>query len=149
MNSYILSLLALLGGVFLAMQGALNAQLGDVLKHPLLAAVIAFFCSTLFAFLFVLISPNNYPSWAEIQKVPSYLWFTGGLFSVLGISLYYYTIPKLGLSTMISFGLSGQLLFSLVAAHFGWFNLPVEPLNIRRAIGATAMIIGILFINTK
>lgn len=43
MNQYINILLAFVGGVFLAMQGGLNAQLGVQLKNPLLASLTAFF----------------------------------------------------------------------------------------------------------
>jgi len=105
MNPYLLTLLAFIGGVFLALQGSLNAQLSVLLKHPLLASLVAFCSSTFFAFLMVIFTVKSYPTNIEIRQIPIYLWFAGGLFSLLGISLYYYTIPKLGLASMISFGL--------------------------------------------
>lgn len=147
MNQYLLSLLALIGGAFLALQGSLNAQLGLLLKNPLLASFIAFCSSTCFAFLVVIISVRSYPTSAEIQAIPKYLWFAGGFFSLIGISLYYYTIPKLGLGTMISFGLCGQLCFALIAGHFGWFDLPTEPISLQRLLGLIAMIVGILLLH--
>ena len=149
MNPYILYFLAIIGGVFLAAQGGLNSNLGVLLKNPLLASVVAFFCSTVFAFILVVIHVKNTPSWIEIKQIPMYLWFTGGLFSVLGISLYYYTIPKLGISSMISLGLFGQLAFSVIAGHFGWLNLPTEPITMKRILGVIAMLSGILLINIK
>lgn len=145
----LLSLLAFTAGVLLTIQGGLNTQLGVLLRHPLLATVIAFFFSLCFALILALASIKQFPSSAQIQEIPDYLWFTGGLFSVLGVSLYYYTIPKLGVSTMISLGLSGQLLFSVVAGHFGWFGLPVEPLSLQRIMGILALGSGIFLINLK
>jgi transporter family-2 protein len=71
------------------------------------------------------------------------------MFSVVGISLYYYTIPRLGISTMISLGLSGQLIISVIAGHYGWFGMPEEPVTIKRMVGAIAMIVGIVMINQK
>lgn len=56
MNQHTLSALAILGGVFLAVQGGLNSNLGVLLKNPLLASVVAFLSSTIFAFFFVLLS---------------------------------------------------------------------------------------------
>lgn len=141
--------LAFTGGVFLAAQGGLNARLGVLLKSPLLASLVAFSCSALFAFLLVVFSMKGIPARQDLRAIPGYLWVTGGLFSVLGISLYYYTIPKLGVSTMISLGLCGQLIFSVIAGHFGWFNLPVEPVDYKRMLGIAAMIAGILLINVK
>lgn len=80
-------MLAILAGVFLAAQGVLNSSLGVLLKSPLLASVVAFFSSTVFATAFVLLSIKSSPNWGEIKQIPIYLWFTGGLFSVLGIIL--------------------------------------------------------------
>ncbi|WP_271769606.1 DMT family transporter [Aquimarina algiphila] len=149
MNQYILSIIAFIGGVFLAAQGGLNAHLGVLLKNPILASVVAFFCSTIFAVTFILLTVKDIPTWTDIKEIPVYLWFSGGLFSVLGVSLYYYTIPKLGISTMISLGLFGQLTFSILAGHFGWLNLPTEPITIKKIIGAISMIAGIVLINLK
>ena len=149
MNQLILSAIAFTGGVFLAAQGAFNSHLGVLLKNPLLASVTAFLSSTLFSFLFVLLSAKNPPSLATIKNIPFYLWFTGGLLSVIGISLYYYTIPKLGISTMISIGLCGQIIFSIIAGHYGILGLPIEPITIKRILGVVSMISGILLINYK
>ena len=149
MNQTSLSALAILGGVFLAAQGGLNSNLGVLLKNPLLASVIAFFSSTIFALAFVLISVKSAPNWVDLKQIPIYLWFTGGLCSVLGISLYYYTIPKLGISTMISLGLFGQIAFSIIAGHFGWLNLPIEPITFKRGLGLIIMMSGIILINIK
>lgn len=149
MKQSLLLSLAFFGGVFLAMQGGFNARLGMLLKNPLLASVIAFTSSTIFAVLMVVFSVKTYPSLLKIKEVPWYLWFSGGLFSCIGISLYYYTIPKLGVSTMISMGLCGQLIFSVIAGHFGWLQLPVELITVKRIAGLLAMISGIIIINWK
>ncbi len=141
--------LAFIGGIFLAMQGGLNAQLGVLLKNPLLASLIAFFGSTIFALLFVVFNFKSLPTALQIKEVPFYLWFLGGFFSVIGISLYYYTIPKIGISTMISIGLCGQLIFAVIAGNYGWLNLPVEPITIKRILGILSMILGITLINFK
>ncbi len=147
MNTILFPLLALIAGVFLGAQGGLNAQLGVHLKQPLWASVIAFTCSAFFALLFVVIGRKGLPGPGLWSEIPYYLWFSGGFMSVVGISLYYYTIPKLGLSVMISYGLCGQLLFALIVGHYGWLNLPVNPITVTRAVGAGTMIIGVLLMN--
>ena len=141
--------LALLGGVFLAAQGGFNSQLGVQLKSPLAASLAAFIWSSAFALVLILISGKSLPQVHSLQKIPTYLWFTGALFSVVGISLYYYTIPKLGMANMISLGLCGQLIFSVIANHYGWFGMPVSPISITKSIGIIAMIVGIILINLK
>ena len=146
MNQNINMILAIVGGVFLAMQGGFNAQLGVQLRNPLMASLVAFFFSMVFALLMVLMSLKNFPKVSLLYDIPKYLWFTGALFSVIGICLYYYTIPKLGISTMISLGLFGQLLFSAIAGHYGWFGMPQEPMQFKRILGVMTMCIGILLI---
>jgi len=147
MNQHYHITLAFMGGVFLAVQGGLNAQLGVQLKNPLLASLVAFCFSALFSFLIVVVSLKEIPQFNILVGIPKYLWFTGALFSVLGICLYYYTIPKLGIATMISFGLFGQLIFSAIAGHFGWFGFSQEPFGVKRALGFLAMCIGIFMVN--
>lgn len=146
MNALSLSLLAIIGGICLAAQGGFNATLGILLKNPLLATCSAFLSSTCFSLIYVLVNYKDLPAIKTIENIPIYLWFTGGFLSLLGISLYYYTIPKLGLSTMISLGLCGQLLFSVIAGHFGWLNLPTEPITLKRLFGVLTMLTGILII---
>ena len=149
MNQHLLSITAFLGGVCLACHASLNTQLGILLKKPILASISTSFRSFLFALIFVLFFSKETPSMQTNKQIPVYLWFIGGLFSVMGITLYYFTIPKLGIAKMISLGLSGQLLFSLIAGHFGWLNLPPNPITLKKIIGILAMLFGIIFINSK
>ncbi|UII31461.1 DMT family transporter [Fulvivirga ulvae] len=145
----LIHILAFTGGVFLAMQAAFNTQLGAILKQPLIAVVAASATSTIFGGLMLLFYHKENFQMTDAHQVPWYLWFIGGVFSMVGITLYFYTIPKLGISRMIALGLCGQLLFSLIAGKYGWLNLPVEPLTPKRLLGGIAMIIGIILINSK
>lgn len=149
MNNYSLLFLSFIGGVFLAMQGGLNARLGVLLKNPWLASLIAFFSSTVFSLIFIMYKSNSLPTLQQTKSIPLYLWFTGGFFSVIGIGLYYYTIPKIGISKMISMGLCGQLIFAMIVGNYGWLNLPLDPLTTKKITGVLLMIIGIILINLK
>ncbi|MDR7128958.1 transporter family-2 protein [Algoriphagus sp. 4150] len=149
MNQSLLSIIAFIGGVCLAIQAGFNTQLGVLVKKPILASISTSISGVLFAFVFVMLFSKDIPNIQTAKQVPWYLWFTGGLFSIIGITLYYFTIPKLGISKMISMGLCGQLVFSVVAGHFGWLDLPLEPITLKKMIGVSAMILGIAFINSN
>jgi transporter family-2 protein len=149
MRLYILTLLALTGGIFLAIQAGFNSQLGSILKQPVLAVISSSISSVVFGIIILLFFEKGSIQSIVTSHVPWYLWFVGGLFSVVGIYIYFYTIPKIGISKMIALGLCGQLIFSLIAGKFGWLNLPVEPITTKRLIGTLAMLIGIVLINTK
>lgn len=147
MDKLLFSLIAFAGGIFLAVQAGFNSKLGQLLKSPLLAAVSASAFSFIFATSYVTATTRLFPGISTLKTIPLYLWFTGGLFSVMGISLYYYTIPRLGISAVVSIGLCGQLLFSLFAGHLGWLDLPPDPVTIKKIAGVACLMAGILLIN--
>src|SRR5690606_23948458 len=135
MTPNLITAIAFVGGVCLAVQSAFSAQLGSILKNPIMASISTYSSGVLFAIVFVLFFREEVISWQAVKQVPWYLWFIGGLFSIAGITLYYFTIPKIGLGSVMVFGLCGQLFFAVVAGHFGWFNLPLEPITIKRVVG--------------
>jgi len=149
MRLFFLSVLGLAGGVFLAVQAGFNSQLGNTLKQPILAVIASSISSVVFGCLLLLVISKESIQNITTTQVPWYLWFIGGLFSVVGIAIYFYNIPKIGISKMIALGLCGQLVFSLIAGKYGWLNLPVEPITTKRLMGTLAMLIGIVLINTK
>lgn len=143
----ILSAFAFLSGAAIAAQAGMNAQLGSLLKSPLLAACVAFSSSIFFTLLAVLAYTREYPSLEVLRAVPVYLWFAGGILSAFAISMFYYLIPKMGVGQMMSFALTGQLIVAVIAGHFGWFELPIKPVTLSRLWGVIALIAGVLLIN--
>ncbi|TPN86894.1 DMT family transporter [Aquimarina algicola] len=145
----ILYILAFMGGVFLAIQAGFNTQLSTLAKHPVFAVIATSITSAVVGVVFLFCFQKETFQLLKTQNAPWYLWCIGGIFSMAGISLYFYTIPKLGISKMITLGLCGQLIFSIIAGKYGWLHLPVEPITTKRLLGAFIMIIGIILINTK
>jgi len=142
-----LSLLALTAGAAIAIQATMNAQLGVLLKSSMLGTSIAFLFSLVFTVSAMILSTKQYPQLAEVRAVPVYLWFSGGALSAFGVGMFYYLIPKMGIGSMMSYALSGQILIAIIASHFGWFDLPVKPINILKIAGAISLIAGVLLIN--
>ena len=146
---YSLSFIAFLSGVAIAAQAGLNSLLGVGLRNPFVATGVAFLTALFFTALMVLVSTRNYPDWETIKAVPLYLWFSGGLLSAFAISMFYYSIPKMGMGSMMSFALSGQLLMAVVASHFGWFGMPQNTLNAPRLLGLVLLLVGVILINKE
>lgn len=143
-----LALLAVIAGAAIAIQAAMNANLGMLLHNSIIATSIAFASSLLFTLLAVIIFTKTYPSINYVRSVPTYLWFSGGL-SALGISMFYYLIPKMGIGNMMSFALTGQIIVAMIIGHFAWFDVPVKPINMSKLIGLAALISGIFLINRE
>lgn len=146
MSNILLIILSFIVGIMVVIQGGLNAKLGVLLKNPLLATAAALTISACLTIIAVLFTVKQVPSLQQLKSVPVYLWFTGAIFSFIAVSLFYYLIPKLGISTAVSFGLCGQIFFSMLAAHYGWFGMPVEAIAFKKVLGIAAMIAGIFLI---
>ena len=146
MNNIVLFTLSFFVGIMVVIQGGVNARLGILLKNSLLATAIALSVGATLTIISIVISVRHFPNMHQLKEVPIYMWITGGTLSFLAVSLFYYIIPKVGISTTVTFGLAGQLIFAAVSAHFGWFNMPLEPLTAKKLLGLAIMVSGIILI---
>jgi transporter family-2 protein len=135
-------------GVLIVLQGSLNAQLGVRLDNALVASSISLLVSASLAILVLLLAKGNLAILEKIQTIPLYLLFLGGVLSFLAVASFYYVIPRIGISTTVAFGLSGQLIFAGLASHFGWFGLPLEPITLKRILGIALMIFSVTLIKS-
>lgn len=147
MKFLFLPFFALLAGAAIAIQAAMNARLGVLLKSPLLAACVAFCSSLLFTGVVFTALQGEFPTLDAAKRIPFYLWFAGGLLSTFGIASFYWLIPKMGVGPLVSYGLTGQLLVAIIAGHFGWFHLPLTTLTPVKGLGMLSLFVGILLIN--
>ncbi|WKK81044.2 DMT family transporter [Marivirga arenosa] len=145
MSSQYLLVLSVTVGVMVVIQGGINARLGMMLSNTLLATSIALLLSAIITLIAFFITTKEYPTVNQIKNIPIY-WYMGGLFSFSGLSLFYYVIPRLGISTVVTFGLTGQIIFASIAAHYGWFGMPIEQISIKKIIGMLIMIMGLTVI---
>ncbi|NHE59677.1 DMT family transporter [Cyclobacterium plantarum] len=148
MNNQTLLLLSFLVGIMVVIQGGINSRLGILLNNSLLATSTALTMGASFTIITVLITVRQYPSMHQLREIPIYMWLTGGLLSFIAVTLFYYIIPKVGISKTVTFGLAGQLAFAAIAGHFGWFNMPLEPITIKKVAGLLLMITGVILIKS-
>ncbi|NJN28339.1 MAG: DMT family transporter [Cyclobacteriaceae bacterium] len=146
MNNLTLLLLSFLVGIMVVIQGGINARLGMLLNNSLLATSTALTMSASFTLLAVLITVRQLPPMSEIKEIPVYMWVSGGFISFLAVTLFYYIIPRVGISTAVTFGLAGQLIFAAIAGHFGWFNMPQDTITMKKIVGLSIMIAGVILI---
>ncbi|WNO09296.1 DMT family transporter [Teredinibacter sp. KSP-S5-2] len=142
-----LSFLAFIAGAAIAVQASMNAQLGSLLDNPLLATGVAFISSVFFTMLAIGVFSKELPPTALLKAVPFYLWFAGGMLSSFGIAMFYFLIPKMGVGSMMSFALSGQLIIAILIGHFGWFSMPIKPFSTLKLMGVLALILGVVLVN--
>jgi len=124
----------------------MNAKLGVLLKNPLLSAAVAFVVACVCVLTVVFITARELPPLINLKSVPIHLWFSGAI-SAFGVASFYFLIPRMGVGSMMSYALTGQLMIAILASHYGWFDLPVKSINFNKCLGVFAMIMGIVLIN--
>jgi transporter family-2 protein len=145
MNAF--AILALLAGAAIAVQATMNAQLGVLLKNSMIGTGVAFLFSLFFTLLAFIYTEKPYPNLTEVKSVPVYLWFSGGALSAFGVGMFYYLIPKMGVGSMMTYALTGQIIIAVIISHLGWFESPIKSINVQKIVGITLLIAGILLIN--
>ncbi len=148
MNNPTLLLLSFSVGIMVVIQGGINARLGVLLNNSLLATSTALTMSASLTLIAVLITVRQFPNMDQIREIPVYMWVTGGFISFFAVTLFYYIIPRVGISTAVTFGLAGQLIFAAIAGHFGWFNMPLDTITLKKVMGLIVMIAGVILIKS-
>lgn len=142
--------LAFAAGSCIAIQAAMNARLGQLLKSPWLATSYAFLTSFILVSLVLLLINAKTLSVTlqnvQLSNIPWYLWGSCVL-SVLGVGSMYWLIPKMGVGNLMSYALTGQIIFAMLISHFGLFESPQKLITTTKALGAMLLVAGIILIN--
>ncbi|MGB1250832.1 MAG: DMT family transporter [Candidatus Promineifilaceae bacterium] len=78
---------------------------------------------------------------SEWRSLPWYVFLAGPLGLVV-IGSFSYTVPRLGAAAATTVFILSSLAFSAVVDHYGWFDVPVHPLDMTRIGGLIALVIG-------
>jgi transporter family-2 protein len=146
--NYFYTLLPLLGGAFLPYQATVNSALAKIAGSPIFAAIVSFLVGGVALVTFGVFSSSPWPSISKMVAVPWWLW-TGGFCGAFIVFASIIAAPKIGTAALFAFIICGQMLASLVFDHFGWFNLPIQPINWERAIGAILLFSGAMLIRNS
>jgi transporter family-2 protein len=145
--SWLLAPFAVLLGVVLTTQIATNVELGKALGNPYIPATanMAFGLIVTVALTWALTS--QWPSREMIREAPWYLWPAGGALGVTYLTGNILLAPKLGAGALVALVVAGQLIFSVLLDHFGWFGFAQHPAGLARLAGCSLMIAGVFLIS--
>ena len=138
-----LLILGLAGGVAMASQAGINAQLRQYMHSPYQAAFFSFLVGTLILGVVVLLQTGSRPQLQELMAVPYWLWI-GGLLGAFGVSVAIILAPRLGAVNLTIIIVCGQLIASLILDHFGWLGFEKHPINWQRIGGVMLVIAGLV-----
>jgi transporter family-2 protein len=145
MQYYLLSLVI---GIGVALQTGVNSQLRHDTNSPVFTALISFSTGTVA--LLILYFAFFYKSPAFPEGYTFEWWkFTGGLFGVLYIAGMVIVAPRIGAANALGIIVTGQFLAAIVIDHFGWMNMPVQPISWYRLSGIALLLLGVYLIQKK
>lgn len=137
----------MLSGMAIAMQSGMSAQLGKLLQSPFAATFVVSFVTAMLIFILVSVAKIGLPSFSSIKDIPVHLWFLGSIFSAVALSTIYWLMPQIGVSNVMVGVLMGQIIMSILASHFGWFNMPVNSVSIMKLGGVMMLFAGVVLVN--
>lgn len=144
MAVFIPILLVFIAGAMVAMQAPTNAILAKAGGSPVLAALISFMVGTVALFA-IWIGTRNKPGVEAFHGLPWYAWI-GGLYGAVFVGVAAYAAPKIGIASLITIGIAGQIAMALALDHFGALGLSREPVNFGRIAGAVLVLAGVVLV---
>lgn len=137
-------LLVLGAGGLISLQAPTNAMLARAGGSPVLAALISFAVGTL-CLLAVWLASAKRPPAAAFAGLPWYAWL-GGAYGAVYVAVAAYAAPKIGLASLITIGIAGQIAMALLLDHLGALGLPRDPISFGRIAGAALVIAGVILV---
>ncbi len=137
-------LLVLVAGGMSALQAPTNVMLAKAGGSPVLAALISFAVGT--ATLFALwLASGNRPTAASFSALPWYAWI-GGVYGALYVAVAAYAAPRIGLASLITIGIAGQIVMAMFLDHQGALGLRRHPISLGKIGGALLVVAGVVLV---
>lgn len=145
-----LLILGIFAGMLVPLQTSVNSRLSLFTKSLILASFYSFLTGTLLLVLInLIVNPGKLAPDFLLSGDFSYIWFTGGLLGVVYLTGNMILLPRIGAALTVIMTVAGQMVIGLFIDTFGWFEAPIQPLNIYRIAGIIIMLGGIIFMNYK
>lgn len=136
----VFTVLAFLGGAFMAVQAPTNALIGKATASPIAAALISFAVGTI-ALAGILAAGGWVRVTPELKSLPWYAWL-GGLYGAFFVAVAAFGAPRIGVGALLTAAVAGQLVAALLLDHFGLLGLEKHPVNIARIAGLALVFVG-------
>jgi transporter family-2 protein len=139
MNTTVLIILAIIGGIAVALQGhfigIMDQRIGS--KE---SVFITYASGGILAALIMIVSRGGHlNAW---QNAPWYS-FTAGALGLVIVGVIGYTVPRLGLTMAFTVLVASQLVVAVMLDHFGILGATVRTMDLPRITGLVFLILGV------
>lgn len=135
MYSFIAVIIGMIISVMLSFNGLLEERVGTSISLIIIHVVGLVTISTL-----LLVKKEKVKL---SKKIPIYM-YCGGLVGVVLTLVNITTINAVGVALTTALAVFGQLIFSALIDHFGWFGMKKYPFNKKKIIGFLIIFIGLI-----
>jgi bacterial/archaeal transporter family-2 protein len=129
-------LLVLLAGAMIALQAPTNVMLARAGGSAVLAALISFAVGTV-ALLMAWVASGHRPGLEPFGALPWYAVY---------VAIAAYAAPRIGLASLITIGIAGQIVMALWLDHVGAMGLPRVDISPARIAGALLVVAGVVLV---
>ena len=145
-NNLIYTLLAVVAGIAVTIQGPINASLGKSLKSADMATFWAFAGGTSLIAIYLVLKKEPLPSIDIIRQTP--IWsYLGAITGLIYVFIVIFVTPHLGVGNTTILLLFAQIITALLLDHFGAFGFIPKPINLIKIIGVSLMTGGVFLIS--
>ena len=145
LNNYLFMILAILTGVAMSTQAAVNSKLAGNVQSPVLAAFISFAVGTVALFIWAFITGAPLGNLAAAKDAPPVAWI-GGVLGAFFVLIMTMIVPRIGVALAFSLAITGQMLGALVVDHFGLLGIPEHKISWQRIVGVLFVMAGVIII---
>ncbi len=142
----IFALLALACGVILTIQVGGNALLGKSLHNAYIPAAVNMVIGIALTAVLLAIVHKPWPTLSVARSAPWWTWLAGGVLGTAYLTGNILLAPRLGAAALVGLVVTGQLLFAVLADHFGWLGFEQHHASMWRCAGCVLMMGGIALI---
>jgi transporter family-2 protein len=143
-NLLLPALLVLFAGAMTAAQPPTNAILARSSGSVIFAALLSFSVGTLVLIAATLATQPRL-TLGPLREVPWYAW-AGGFYGAFFVAVSAFAAPRLGIASLITIGIAGQLLAALAIDHFGAFGIERAAISPGRILGVLLVIAGVVLV---
>jgi transporter family-2 protein len=137
-------LLVLFAGGMIALQAPTNVMLSKAGGSPVLAALISFGVGTA-TLLALWLASGAKASGGSWGALPWYAWM-GGVYGAAYVAVAAFAAPRIGLASLITIGIAGQVAMAMWLDHVGALGLPQHPISAGRLAGAALVVAGVVLV---
>jgi transporter family-2 protein len=136
--------LSILAGLLIAIQPPTNAMLARASGSPVVAAFLSLLVSTISVGVLVAANPGRLFA-PQLRALPWYAWL-GGIYGAFFVVVLAFAAPRIGVATLFTALILGQLSAALFLDHHGMFELSPQPVSVQRLVGVALVVLGAVLV---